>query len=752
MRRGIFHKYLLGFTSFFLVPMVVLSICLQIIMYRNLSREILGYNENILERLGDDLVTMNGRLMEAGNRISFSGPVVSRSRDAQNQIQMVDMLREENAANPYITKAYILYENGDMSFSSQGRYAKDILLAGQLRLPEEERQPFLEKLYNMDHPGYDVINKEYHMKDGIITRPQMVFIYPVYNYSFKVESWVVLELQPSKISQSMTTSPGSYSHGIAVLNGEGKILATEGEDLGLDEVMGRVLEAEPGSCTTFQERAGQGRYIVYPMDHPSLIILSKITMPDLLADVVQNNSLLVTGVLLFLILGCFMAIYMAYHYYKPIHQLAQYMKQDNENSEDRSRDELVFIKHQYDSLNSVRDSLAKEIEKQWPLVEERLVTKLLYGEDDTREDGTREDDMVNGILTEQMKGRNHMVILAAGGNMSSRELSALYKEKEGPIKERFQTDYGVYTSFLYYFGAIAVILSRKVLTEEHRIGARERLKEVFGSCECVISAGNIHEDASGVHLSYLEALTNMKFRLLNPHKELDFENLEQGKGEEYSATISRYQTECLLCISRCLESGSPEGVEGSVQEVVLSLEELPGQMALMCCYDIVSHLLKEVKKNDIRLTEKELYQLTAFRTVEEFGEKLGDALMRINGVLAASRQDTRNDLVKQVLVYIEDNYRDSSLCLVGMAEHFGYSSSYMSKFITQNLNTSFSELISKKRLDYTKDCLIHTDKQIAQIAQEAGYANLSNFTRRFKSSENMTPGQYRNLYGDGKKI
>lgn len=488
------------------------------------------------------------------------------------------------------------------------------------------------------------------------------------------------------------------------------------------------------------------------MDHPSLIILSKITMPDLLADVVQNNSLLVTGVLIFLILGCFMAIYMAYHYYKPIHQLAQYMKQDNENSEDRSRDELVFIKNQYDSLNSVKDSLAKEIEKQWPLVEERLVTKLLYGEDDTREDGIREDDMVNGILTEQMKGRNHMVVLAAGGNMSSRELSAFYKEKEGPIKAKFQTDYGVYTSFLYYFGAIAVILSRKVLTEEHRIEARERLKEVFGCCECVISAGYIHEDASGVHLSYLEALTSMKFRLLNPHKELDFESMEQGKGEEYSATISRYQTECLLCISRCLESGSPEGVEGSVQEVVLSLEELPGQMALMCCYDIVSHLLKEVKKNDIRLTEKELYQLTAFRTVEEFGEKLGDALARISGILAASRRDARNDLAEQVLAYIEDNYRDSSLCLVGMAEHFGYSSSYMSKFITQNLNTSFSELISKKRLNYTKNCLIHTDKQIAQIAQEAGYANLSNFTRRFKSSENMTPGQYRNLYGEGKKI
>ena len=44
------------------------------------------------------------------------------------------------------------------------------------------------------------------------------------------------------------------------------------------------------------------------------------------------------------------------------------------------------------------------------------------------------------------------------------------------------------------------------------------------------------------------------------------------------------------------------------------------------------------------------------------------------------------------------------------------------------------------RIVLAKDCLIHTDKQIAQIAQEAGYANLSNFTRRFKSSEEYDAG------------
>ena len=51
-----------------------------------------------------------------------------------------------------------------------------------------------------------------------------------------------------------------------------------------------------------------------------------------------------------------------------------------------------------------------------------------------------------------------------------------------------------------------------------------------------------------MHLSYLEALTSMKFRLLNPHKELDFESMEQGKGEEYSATISAIRPN-VSCVS-----------------------------------------------------------------------------------------------------------------------------------------------------------------------------------------------------------
>ncbi len=739
MKRGIFQKYLVGFASFFLVPLAVLSICLQVILYQNLNKEIHRYNENILERLGDDLITMNGRLMETGNKISFSGPVLSKQRNTSNEISMIDTLSKETLDNSYVTKAYLIYRVGNTCFSSQGKYEKKTLLDKQLRIPAEESESFLNRLYSIKEPEYDVINKQYNLKAGPIIQQQMIFIYPVYNYTNKEESWVILELKESKIKIDLIISPGSYSNGVTVLNQNGKKLITEGKDNSFDFRLDEILEVAPGKSSIVYNEADKQKLLVYPMENPQLIIVDQIAVPNLLMNIIESNSVLVIGVFVFLMLGCVMAIYMAYRYYKPIHQLAQYMRQENEP--EMHKNELDYIKNQYDSLNFVKDSLAKEIENQWPLVEERLVTRLLY-------DGVQEfkdSDIVGKVFEEQMNHKKHFVALIIRQNQSSQSFEAIYKEKASSIKMAFQDEYIVYSAYIYYYEAIAIILSKEQMEEENRKGVQAKLQQIFEQESCIVSLGNISGDAVGAHVSFLEALTSIKYRLLNPQKEFELDTMTQKSGEEYGSMINLYQTECLLSINRCLDNGNVNEVEKSVNEVVLNLWELPGQMALMCCYDIVSQLIKEVKKKNIRLTEMDLYQLTTFRTVDEFGEKLKNALERICEDITVAQRDIQNILVQQILDYIEQNYQDSNLSLVGMSGYFAYSSSYMSKFITQNLTVSFSDLVANKRLTYTKNCLINTDKQIAQIAQEAGYANLSNFTRRFKSVENMTPGQYRSL-------
>lgn len=471
-------------------------------------------------------------------------------------------------------------------------------------------------------------------------------------------------------------------------------------------------------------------------------MVNLIEKPTLLEDVIRNHSALSFGFIIFLVLGCFMAIYIAYYYYKPIYQLAQYMKQSSD--EESEKDEFEFIRSKYDNLNEVKESLSREIENQWPMVEERLVTKLLFG---TAED-KNESDIVESILEKQMRQQEHVVVLIAAKKKGTVDFSKLYREKENVIKEGLESEYCVYTSNLYYFEAIAVIVSKQEITESDIKNVSRRLAEMFRSEQYLMSFGKIYEGTSGVHISYLEAITNLKYKLLNPNSERQLESTEDN--EKYSSVIIRYQTECLLSINHCLECENEEEIAHGIEEMLLNLEELPGQIALMCCYDVVAHLMRELKKDEIHLKEEELYRLTSFGTVEEFGACLKAVLVRIRQAKAEARMEIQNDLVNQILIYIEENYQDCNLCLVGMAEYFGYSSSYLSKFITQNLRVSFSELVSKKRLDYTKECLVRTDKPIAQIAQEAGYANLSNFTRRFKHAENMTPGQYRSLYKNSK--
>lgn len=741
MRRGIFRKYLVSFASFFLVPMIVLSMCLHLVMYRNLNKEILTYNQNILERLGDDLLTLNGRLMEIGNRISFSAPVTLKSPGIDNQIKMIDMLRKENAENSYVTKAYFISRDSDTSYSSQGVYDKAMMLTKQLRIPEGEQEAFLEKLYATTKPEYNFIQKQYNQKAEPVFQKQVIFIYPVYNYSNRVDSWVVMELQQSKVNLELVTSSGEYSKGVAVLNQKGEELFSKGESMSWEKAMEEIQGARAQQCSVIDTGVNGQKLIIYPLGNPQLVLADWIVMPDLLGSVLGSNSLLIAGVLFFLLIGCIMAIYVAYSYYKPIHQLAQYMKKEDEPVTEK--DELHYIKNQYDNVNSIKESLSREIENQWPLVEERLVTRILYDGVCGFSDG----DIVGRVFEEQVNQQDHFVALIVKKNRSHHTFASVYKEKEEAMKAALREDYQINSTYIYEYEAIAVVAGGVGLNEESCRDVREKLEHIFGEEECIISLGNIYEKAAGIHVSFLEALTATRYRLLNPHKEFKLDEADQKDGSAYSQKISLYQTECLLSISRCLEAGEKEEVEKSVKEVVLNLEELPGQMALMCCYDIVSQLMKEVKKKNIHIQEAELFELTTFRTVEEFGGKLKEALLRIADDIKESKQNDQNVLAKQILDYIEDNFKDSSLCLVGMSEHFGYSSSYMSKFITQNLNRSFSELIAEKRISYTKKCLVETEKQIAQIAQEAGYANLSNFTRRFKSAENMTPGQYRSLYG-----
>lgn len=95
----------------------------------------------------------------------------------------------------------------------------------------------------------------------------------------------------------------------------------------------------------------------------------------------------------------------------------------------------------------------------------------------------------------------------------------------------------------------------------------------------------------------------------------------------------------------------------------------------------------------------------------------------------------------EMLSYIMEHY--NQITLADLAEHFHFSVPYCSSIIKTITGTSFSELITKLRLQQGENLLLHTQMSVADISAQIGYKNPETFIRCFQRFYNMTPSQFR---------
>lgn len=98
-------------------------------------------------------------------------------------------------------------------------------------------------------------------------------------------------------------------------------------------------------------------------------------------------------------------------------------------------------------------------------------------------------------------------------------------------------------------------------------------------------------------------------------------------------------------------------------------------------------------------------------------------------------------LILETLKYIEENYRDGNL--YDLCDYLNQDYYTLSKFIKNNINSNFKELIQNKKLSVASELLTTTKLTVDSIANYVGYSNLSFFYRIFKNRYGVTPSKYR---------
>lgn len=91
--------------------------------------------------------------------------------------------------------------------------------------------------------------------------------------------------------------------------------------------------------------------------------------------------------------------------------------------------------------------------------------------------------------------------------------------------------------------------------------------------------------------------------------------------------------------------------------------------------------------------------------------------------------------------YIRKNLPDA--CLKGLADEMGYSPRHMGRKIMEASGGSFSDLLTRIRLQRAAELLQDTHLPVEAVARECGYQTTSGFYKGFIKIYGMAPGEYR---------
>ncbi len=116
-----------------------------------------------------------------------------------------------------------------------------------------------------------------------------------------------------------------------------------------------------------------------------------------------------------------------------------------------------------------------------------------------------------------------------------------------------------------------------------------------------------------------------------------------------------------------------------------------------------------------------------------------------------NRQLSGEDAFNRALDHLNKSYMED-ITLDSLAAYAGFSRYTLSRMFRQHTGATFTQYLSRRRVDMASELLSGTRMPVTQVALQCGFNSIATFNRVFREVKGCTPTQYRDIYGsDGRR-
>lgn len=752
----------------------ILSMILFLLVFSSIFITYLVFNDQLKQQLADTNMEL---LRQLDSKLELTLSNLDKSaiqllkNDEVNRFFDHELDEQESRNNSFRVSNLInnVLNSTEQIFSIDFySYSKQRLVSGNILTEQDMLQDFNWINQFAEFEGFSswmpthkvkMTHSNYPIYRNVVT---LVRTYPLLHTPGSRKGAIAVNLKEDVLYNLIRNTDGMEEGQTFVIDSEGVVIlhadkSKLGKDISEFPYINRILNGqEDGYFRSEVEQINSSVFYVHEAYTDWKIV--RIVPEDQLTRplTVIRNGLIVLALVLFVVATGSAAIIGRWTY-KPVNRVIRTMsKRLTVHPKQKYADEFQYFESTVEHILQDREQLHMQVNESKPLLKWRLLSELLANQRSSLQSVEHYMEWI-GIRLHP----DRFVVMSVDFDnkqdiASPRDLQ-LYAYALCNVAEELMNAENRGIAAEMDTGKCAVIMSFDASDEDKErylmraVAVADLMKsfvQEYFNRTITIGIGDVVDQVGAIRYSYKQSLEALRYKLvIGGNTIITQEDITSGQSPQFHRLLA--MTDGMIASIKVLDA---DKLRQQVHRWFEAFAEhnVPPEMIVQL---IVQFLMKAstvaveigVDTEEIFPEQYRIELLNQYERLEHLEQYTVNALDIFMERIKEKRSNReKNDVIDQVLLYIQTYYMRSDLSLNLLASEFRISVSHLSKLFKEQKECNFIDFLMEIRMNKAKELLAETEEKIRDIAEQVGYTNVNSFVRIFKKITGLTPTEYRN--------